>query len=222
MRTDQDLINNVNDLRRLKQRSSLLFIFVFLLIVIGLFKIIQLTVLDRQEYITESENNRIINVPIYPARGLIKLSDGEIIAENIVIHDLLIKKSLFDKESTEIIDLQRIFSEPGFEINLNVSQTTNGSDELVLISGLNSEQLAKFQINKEKLPSIELKTRLRRFLPHKNVFSHVVGHLGEVTKEDQIQYQGTRYLPGSYLGKVGLEKRYESALRGKRGNSVMR
>ena len=93
MRTDQDLISNVNDLERLKRRSSLLFFFVFLLTVVGLSKIIELTVLDRQEYFTESEKNRIINVPIYPTRGLIKLSNGEIIAENIVTHDLSIKKS---------------------------------------------------------------------------------------------------------------------------------
>ncbi len=59
--------------------------------VLGLSKIIELTVLDRQEYLTESEKNRIINIPIYPARGLIKLSNGEIVAENIVTHDLIIK-----------------------------------------------------------------------------------------------------------------------------------
>ena len=221
MRTDQDLINNVNDLRRLKRRSSFLFFFAFLLITVALYKIIELTVLDRQEYFTESEKNRIINVPIYPARGLIKLSNGEIIAENIVTHDLSIKKSLFNQSSTEINDLQRILLETGLEIQSNVSQITNGSDELILISGLSSEQLAKFQMNKEKWPSIELQTRLRRFLPHKNVFSHVVGHLGEVTKEDKRRNQDTKYKAGSYLGKVGLEKRYESEMRGKRGVSVI-
>ena len=221
MRTDQDLISNVNDLRRLKRRSSFLFFFAFLLIAVALYKIIELTVLDRQEYFTESEKNRIINVPIYPARGLIKLSNGEIIAENIVTHDLSIKKSLFNQSSTEINDLQRILLETGLEIQSNVSQITNGSDELILISGLSSEQLAKFQMNKEKWPSIELQTRLRRFLPHKNVFSHVVGHLGEVTKEDKRRNQDTKYKAGSYLGKVGLEKRYESEMRGKRGVSVI-
>ena len=221
MRTDQDLINNVNDLRRLKRRSSFLFFFAFLLIAVALYKIIELTVLDRQEYFTESEKNRIINVPIYPARGLIKLSNGEIIAENIVTHDLSIKKSLFNQSSTEINDLQRILLETGLEIQSNVSQITNGSDELILISGLSLEQLAKFQMNKEKWPSIELQTRLRRFLPHKNVFSHVVGHLGEVTKEDKRRNQDTKYKAGSYLGKVGLEKRYESEMRGKRGVSVI-
>ncbi len=221
MRTDRDLKNNVNDLRRLKRRSSFLFFFVFLLIVIGLSKIIELTVLDRQEYFTESEKNRIINVPIYPARGLIKLSNGEIIAENIVTHDLLIKKSLVDQSSTEINDLLRILLEPGLEVQSNASQITNSSDELIVISRLSSEQLAKYQINKEKWPFVELKTQLRRFLPHKNVFSHAVGHLGEVTKEDNRQSQGISYRPGSYLGKVGLEKKYESAMRGKGGVSVV-
>ncbi len=221
MRTDQDRISNANDLKGLKHRSSFLFFFAFLLITVGLFKIIELTVLDRQEYFTESEKNRIINVPIYPARGLIKLSSGEIIAENIVTHDLSIKKSLLNQSSTEINDLQRILLESPLEIQSNTLQITNSSDELILISGISSEQLAKYQINKEKWPSIELKTQLRRFLPHKNVFSHVVGHLGEVTSEDKRQNQGTVYKSGSYLGKVGLEKRYESAMRGKRGIRVV-
>ncbi len=221
MRPDRDLIDRVNDLRRLKQRSSFLFFFVFVLIAVGLLKIVELSVLDSQEYFTESEKNRIINVPIYPARGLIKLSNGEIVAENIVTHDLLIKKSLLDQSSAEIKDLQRALSEPGHEIKSNFSTTTNGSDKLILITRLSSKQLATYQINKEQWPSIELKTRIRRFLPHKNVFSHVIGHLGEVTKEDERRNRGVKYQPGSYLGKVGLEKRYESEMRGKRGVSVI-
>ena len=218
MKIDQDLRSKKNDLRKLKQRSSLLFFLAFLLMAVGLTKIIELTVIDRQEYFTESERNRIINVPIYPARGLIKLSNGEIVAENIVTHELLIKKSLLDKSSNQINDFQKIFLEPGNEIE---TKTINGSDEIILISSLSSEQLAKYQINKERWPSIELKTQLRRFLPHKNVFSHVIGHLGEVTKEDLRINPEIRYQPGSYLGKIGLEKRYESVMRGKRGISTI-
>ena len=219
MRIDHHLKSKENDLRILKQRSSILFFLAFLLVLIGLYKIIELTVLDRQQYFTESEKNRIINVPIYPSRGLIKLTDGEIVAENIVKHELLIRKDLVNKASNEIKDLQNILSLP--DIVLDLSKTINGSDELILISGLTYEQLAKYQTNKQKWPSIELKTQLRRFLPHKNVFSHVIGHLGEVTKEDARQYQDIRYKAGSYIGKVGLEKRYESEMRGKSGMSII-
>ncbi len=76
MKIDQGLTNRSNDLRKLKRRSSVLFLLVFLFIVVGLTKIIKLTVIDRQEYFTESEKNRIINITIYPARGLLKLSSG--------------------------------------------------------------------------------------------------------------------------------------------------
>ena len=103
-------LNSKNDLRKLKQRSSVLFIFVSILVIVGLTKIIELTVIDRQEYFAESESNRIINVPIYPARGLIKLVDGEIVAENVVMHDLTIKRSLFDKSASEINDLREMLS----------------------------------------------------------------------------------------------------------------
>ncbi len=217
MKLEQGLANKENDLRRLKQRSSFLFFLVSILMVVGLTKIIQLTVIDRQEYLTESENNRIITVPIYPARGLIKLSNGIIVAENIVTHQLIIKKSLLDKSTNEIADLKEILSESRFEVESDGTEIIYGSDEIILFSSLSPSQLAKYQINEEKWPSITLQTQLRRFLPHKNLFSHVIGHLGEITKEEARQNMGFVYRQGDYLGKVGLEKKYESAMKGKRG-----
>lgn len=217
MRIDQDLRSKEKDLQALKRRSSFLFFFIFLLVVIGLIKIIELTVIDRQDYFTESEKNRIINVPIYPARGLIKLSNGEIVAENIVMHKLTVKKSLIDSSANEISDLLNKISEPSYSFDLNSSRSTNGSDEITLISSLNPQQLAKFQTNKDRWPSVKLHSQLRRFLPHNNVFSHIVGHLGEVTKDEIREYQNINYQLGSYIGKVGLEKKYESVMRGNTG-----
>ena len=126
IRIDQDLRSSEKDLRALKQRSSFLFFFIFLLMIIGLIKIIELTVIDRQEYFSESEKNRIINVPIYPARGLIKLSNGEIVAENIVTHALTIKQSLIDSSSTEINDLLNEISERSYSVDLDLLKSGTG------------------------------------------------------------------------------------------------
>ncbi len=216
MLINQGLNNSKNDLRKLKQRSSVLFILVSILMIAGLTKIIELTVIDRQEYFAESESNRIINVPIYPARGLIKLANGEIVAENLVMHDLTIKRSLFDKSASEINDLREMLSGSSTKFGKTNLKIINNSDEIILYSSLDSSELAKYQLNKDRWPSVELKTQLRRYLPHKNLFSHVVGHLGEVTKEEARLYQGS-YQQGSLLGKIGLEKKYESEMRGKRG-----
>ncbi len=124
---------------------------------------------------------------------------------------------MLDKSTNEIKDLKEMLSEDWVEFEKGDAEIINGSDEIILLSTINSEQLAKYQVNKERWPSIYLKTLLRRFLPHKNLFSHVIGHLGQVTKEEARQDDDFIYLLGSHLGKVGLEKRYESEMRGKRG-----
>ena len=56
-------------------------------------------VLDNVNYVSQSDQNRIITVPIYPARGLIYNSEGNIIVENIVSQDLVFYgSSLFELE----------------------------------------------------------------------------------------------------------------------------
>ena len=81
MRTIQDLRRDEKDAQSLRSRSGVIFFFLLILIIAGVFKILQLTVLDRVSYAAESDKNRIINIPIYPARGLIKLEDGTLIAK---------------------------------------------------------------------------------------------------------------------------------------------
>ena len=74
MRTIQDLRRDEKDTQSLRSRSGVIFFFLLILIISGIFKILQLTVFDRVNYEAESDKNRIINIPIYPARGLITLS----------------------------------------------------------------------------------------------------------------------------------------------------
>ena len=105
MRTIQDLRKDEEDIRSLKGRSGIILSFLFILIILGNFKILQLIVVDGDDYEAESDKNRIIDVPIYPARGLIRLQDGTIVAENIVSQGIFIKKQLVESSQDEIKDL---------------------------------------------------------------------------------------------------------------------
>ena len=96
MRNIQDLKKDEQDVLSLKRRSKVVFTFLFILILASIFKIFQLTVLERANYSVESEKNRIIEVPIFPSRGLITLEDGTIIAENIVTQGIFIQGSLLE------------------------------------------------------------------------------------------------------------------------------
>ena len=78
---------------KLTNRSTFLLVLVGLFGFITLFQLVKLTVLDSGLYTTISDENRIVRVPIYPSRGLIKLSNGEIVTENIVSQALTISPS---------------------------------------------------------------------------------------------------------------------------------
>ena len=66
---------------KLTKRLIFLFLLIALFGIITLFQIVKLTVIDSSLYTTISDENRIVRVPIYPSRGLIRLSDGEIVTE---------------------------------------------------------------------------------------------------------------------------------------------
>ena len=220
MKTIQDLRKDEKDAQSLRSRSGVLFSFLLILIIAGIFKIIQLTVLDRVDYVAVSDKNRIINIPIYPARGLIKLEDGTIIAENIVTKGLYIERKLFDtsrdqieKLYTQILDESRAFDDQKLQIK--------NEEKIWLVRSLSQKELAKYEVHKNSIPSIKIEAKLRRYLPHRNLFSHVVGHLGLVNNDEMLSLSRAEYSGDSYIGKVGLEKSYEELLKGMTGTSLL-
>ena len=220
MKTIQDLRKDEKDAQSLRSRSGVIFSFLLILIIAGIFKIIQLTVLDRVDYEAVSDKNRIINIPIYPARGLIKLEDGTIIAENIVTKGLYIERKLFDtsrdqieKLYTQILDESRAFDDQKLQIK--------NEEKIWLVRSLSQKELAKYEVHKNSMPSIKLEAKLRRYLPHRNLFSHVVGHLGLVNNDEMLSLSRAEYSGDSYIGKVGLEKSYEELLKGMSGTSLL-
>ena len=220
MKTIQDLRKDEKDAQSLRSRSGVIFSFLLILIIAGIFKIIQLTVLDRVDYVAVSDKNRIINIPIYPARGLIKLEDGTIIAENIVTKGLYVERKLFDtsrdqieKLYTQILDKSRAFDDQKLQIK--------NEEKIWLVRSLSQKELAKYEVHKNSMPSIKLEAKLRRYLPHRNLFSHVVGHLGLVNNDEMLSLSRAEYSGDSYIGKVGLEKSYEELLKGMTGTSLL-
>ena len=194
--------------------------FLFILIILGIFKILQLTIIDGDDYDAESDKNRIIDVPIYPARGLIRLQDGTIVAENIVSQGIFIKKQLVESSQDEIKDLYEKVLDKSRK-SLEIKETEKDQTKIWLAIGLSEKELAKYQVHKNSIPNIELDVNLRRYLPHKHLFSHVVGHLGKINSQERLAQTRREYPADSYIGKVGLEKVYEKQLKGSIGSSVL-
>ena len=207
-------------LRGLKARSRIILFFLIIISLAGVIQIVKLTVIDQENYVTESEKNRIIRVPVYPARGLIGLAkDNKLLVENIVAQKLTINfKSTTDIAST-ILDIQKTIGIPE-EVVLTFYKVLSSNPRnrnITLMDDLTEEQVAKYLVNKERWPSSNLEAYLKRYVIDNSLFSHVVGYTGAISSQEREDDEEYRYSINSRLGKSGIEKTFENELRGKVG-----
>ena len=205
----------------LKNRAVTLLILLFIILLISFIQIFRLIVLERDAYLTSSEENRITILPIYSSRGLIRLSNEELISENVVFHNLVISlgnKSISSiKKAIEGIGLALDIEKTRIKEIKNKIYLNKKSKQMTLIENLSSEQIEKYLFYREKWPSIKLEAELRRFLIDSALFSHVVGYLGRINADELEEAEELLLFSESWVGKTGLEKQYEETLRGSFG-----
>ena len=215
-----DLQSQEASLRGLKARSRIILFFLIFISLAGVIQIVKLTVIDQENYVTESEKNRIIRVPVYPARGLIGLAkDNKLLVENIVAQQLTINsKSTTDIAST-IVDIQKTIGIPEEVVRTfyKVLSSNPRNRNITLMDDLTEEQVAKYLVNKERWPSSNLEAYLKRYVIDNSLFSHVVGYTGAISSQEREDDEEYRYSINSRLGKSGIEKTFENELRGKVG-----
>ena len=202
---------------KLTNRSTFLLVLVGLFGFITLFQLVKLTVLDSGLYTTISDENRIVRVPIYPSRGLIKLSNGEIVTENIVSQALTIS-------SSKTKDIEQTLKELKENLIINEKQLLaykeksidkkSKYERVVIAENLSQQQIARFSVESDRWPSLSIEARLMRFNLSGPIFSHVLGYVGQISLEEIEDSINFSYPLSFQIGKSGVEKSYEEQMRG--------
>lgn len=176
----------------------------------------RLQVIHHDIYSTRSEANRIKARPIAPARGLIYDRAGRLLADNVPAYRLeLVPEQVKDIPATlsaltQVIalssdDLQR------FE---QARQASRRFMPVPLKLRLSEAEVARFAVNRYRFPGVDVTPYLTRRYPYGELFAHVVGYVGRRDAEDLKALDDARYAALSHSGKSGIERYYETRLRG--------
>jgi penicillin-binding protein 2 len=193
---------------------------VFFLLLIRFF---YLQVLQHEYYHTLAENNRIQIVPITPNRGLMLDRNGAVIAHNYAAYTLEITPSKAGDLESLISDLATVVEVAPKDRKRFRKLLEEGHDfaSLPIRTRLNDVEVARFAANKFRFPGIDIRARLFRHYPNGEVASHVIGYIGRLTQGDldKLEDDGlaANYTGSDFIGKVGLEGRYEANLHGTTG-----
>lgn len=179
----------------------------------------RLQVLQHEEYQTRSEANRIKPRPIVPARGLIYDRNGRLLADNVPAYRLeIVPEQVGDLEKTldGLGELVRLDDED-LERFRAARRATRAFRPISLKLRLDEGELARLAVNRHRFPGVEVVPYLTRRYPYGELFSHIIGYVGRVDVDDLEAMGDSRNAALTHIGKAGIERYYETRLRGEIG-----
>lgn len=126
------------------------------------------------------------------------LSDNNRI-KTIIIHAP--RGIIFDRNGSPLV-----FNAPGFREEINGKTRVLGQEE-----ALNLLAKGKKDLEVDSL----------RSYPYKDTFAHVLGYIGQISKEELQSNEFADYRGGDLIGKMGIEKSYENKLKGIDGKQLV-
>ena len=186
-------------------------------------RLFYLQVIQHDYYQLLAEQNRVNIVPVVPHRGVILDRNGVTLASNYAAYTLEITPSQVDNLDGVIKELSTLVEITPKDLRRFEKLLEEEPDfsSIPIRTRLNDEEVARFAVNRYRIPGVQINARLFRHYPNNEVASHVVGYIGRMSEADfaGLQDRGLayNYTKSDYIGKVGLEQYYEQVLRGVTG-----
>ncbi len=178
----------------------------------------KLQVLDHDTYATRSDANRIKPRPVVPGRGMIYDRNGRLLAENVPAFRLDITPDKVKDMDATLAGLATLFdlSEEEIEAFWKARKARRSFLPVTLKLRVSEAEMARFAVDRWRYPGVELEPYLTRRYPYGDLFAHIIGYVGRVDEKD-LEMLGEGNAALSHIGKSGLERYYESQLRGRVG-----
>ncbi|MGB9810315.1 MAG: penicillin-binding protein 2, partial [Dictyoglomus turgidum] len=186
-----------------------------LCLVIILLRFFYLQVYNKDFYVDLSQRNYLKSMVLPAPRGLIYDRNNNVLAENKIVYSVyLIPPYKFDKEKVK--NLAEILGLKMEDLQKIYSKISPYMPAYLLKRKLTPKEIILLEVSRDYLPSFTINMEFDRFYPYGSIASHIIGYMGEVSK-DELENEELDYSLGEKSGKYGLEASYEKILRGKKG-----
>ncbi len=203
---------------------------VVLLVVVLLFsgamvaRLVWLQILHGRENLALADENRIRLVPRNPMRGRILDHDGRVLASSRLTYNLYIQPRLVsDGQWPGLRDrLASLVGVPAAELDRQRRAGRNNEGYRIELAGnLRPEQVLRFREQAPNLAGAEVDVDYLRAYPFGSLAAHVLGYTSSVTAEEYDKLAEKGYRVQDRIGRSGVERVFESTLRGEWGGQQL-
>lgn len=206
----------VREVAESKQRIIGMSFVVTLLFFFLLLRLWHLQILNADDYLTMSENNRLRFVPIAASRGAILDRNGTVLVRNQPSFSLAVIPQ-------EVTDKNELISRLAALLKLDPAEMNQRWDKVkgkakyypvVIASDLTRDQVEIIEENRLRLPGVEIEMKPVREYATGQLAAHLLGYIGEISEEEVNKEGYADYNLGDYIGKNGIERSFEAVLHG--------
>jgi len=115
-------------------------------------------------------------------------------------------------------NLSRILKMSAESLERKIPNQYRYSYQSVEIAGnVQYETIAALAERRDRLPGVSWQSKPIRSYSNTGSISHVIGYLGDITRDELTMLYNRGYVSGDMIGKTGIEREYDELLRGKEG-----
>ena len=180
-------------------------------------RLIQLQVIQGPRYSRLSDRNRIREILLPAPRGRILDRDGEVVAETRPSFTCTVIPTELSDSTLPL--LSRLLELPLADLEERIRPVARYTAPISVKRTLTPAEVARVEENNFRLSGVHLRVDPIRSYPNGTPYSHLLGHIGEVSEDELKRDTALRRL--DYIGRSGVEAEYEDALRGRNGHEYV-
>lgn len=189
-------------------------------------RLYRLQITRNEEFSAKSVANFVKDVRVRADRGFIRDRRGETLVDNRPSFDVFVTPYFCQRCAEETLPKLGQWlgwnsdQVAGVAAVVKAAKRSAAFQPVAVRLDLNRDELDAVMAHKWELPGVDVVPVQHRSYRYGPVLAHVLGYMNEITQEelDRLNANGGSYALGDYIGRRGVERYYESVLRGVDGS----
>lgn len=228
-----NLLSVRREVGEFKKRYKWMALVVVIVFIVLFGRMIQLQLFDYPKYARIARENITRTVTLPATRGVVRDANDRIVATNRAAYNVyLTPQYLAAGDVGRITELMGLDAEGRARLAERISEVParRRAHQIRVFTDVSRDQLAALEThqndlctragsrdNPTRLPCIHMIAEPARTYPFGDLAAHAIGYLNEMTPEELERLRPAGYRLGDRIGRTGIERAWESYLRGRRG-----
>jgi penicillin-binding protein 2 len=189
-------------------------------------RLVLLQLIDGDVHRAQARRNIVREGFLATTRGVMRDSLGRVVAANRPAYNVYVTPSRLDMEKAwpllakvaHLDDAERLELERKIKERRGLDSKDRRRQQQILVKvDVDRDAVAYLETHERELEGVEVAPSPVRYYPYGSLGAHVVGTMREVNREELAWLGDRGYRAGDRTGAIGIERRWESYLRGQRG-----